>query len=62
MGIWGVVTTPRARLTVLTWLSSVRVFDSILAPASELEKRGGKDGLGRGLLLKNKGDGGWSAA
>jgi hypothetical protein len=51
-------TTPRARLTVLTWESSPRAFDSILAAASELEKRGGRLGLGRRLWLKNSGDGG----
>lgn len=42
----GVVTTPRARETVFTWLSSVRALDSILAAASELEKRGGREGRG----------------
>ena len=53
------LTTPRAKLTVLTWLSSIRAFDSILAPASELEKRGGRDGRARGLWLKKSGEGGW---
>jgi hypothetical protein len=54
----GVLTVPRARLTVLTWLSSARVLLSILAAASPLEKRGGSVGRGLGLLLKNSGDGG----
>ena len=56
--IAGVVTVPRAKLTVLTWLSSARVLLNILAAASLLEKRGGSVGRGRGLLLKNRGDGG----
>lgn len=41
-----VLNTPRAKLTVFTWLSSVLAFDSIRAAASELEKRGGSDGRG----------------
>jgi hypothetical protein len=41
------------------WFSSVRALLSILAAASLLEKRGGNVGRGRGLLLKNKGEGGW---
>lgn len=56
----GVVTVPRAKLTVLTDFSSFRALLSILAPASLLENRGGSVGRGRGLLLKNKGDGGWT--
>lgn len=40
----------------------MRALLSILAPASLLEKRGGNVGRGRGLLLKNKGDGGWTSA
>lgn len=58
-GIVGVEIKPRAKLTVVTWLSSVRAFDSIFAAASELEKRGGKVGRGLGELLKNRGEGGW---
>lgn len=47
-GILGpdVLNTPRAKLTVFTWLSSVLAFDSMRAAASELEKRGGNDGRG----------------
>lgn len=58
----GVVTLPRAKLTVLTWESSFRALLSILAAASELEKRAGSCGRWRrGVLLKNSGLGGWSA-
>lgn len=56
MFMLGVVTVPRARLTVLTWLSSERALLIILAAASPEEKRGGSEGRCRGLLLKNKGE------
>jgi hypothetical protein len=49
---------PRARVTVLT-LSSPRVLLSILAAASELEKRAGRWGLLRRELEKKRGEGGW---
>lgn len=49
---------PRARVTVLTWLSSVFALLSIVAPASNEVKRGGRCGRGRGEFEKNSGDGG----
>lgn len=49
---------PRARVTVLTWLSSLLALLSIVAPASNEVKRGGKCGRGRGEFEKNSGDGG----
>jgi hypothetical protein len=57
--MFGVEIKPRAKLTVFTWLSSVRAFESIFAAASELEKRGGRLGRGLGELLKKRGEGGW---
>jgi hypothetical protein len=39
---------PLARLTVFTWLSSLRDVLNIFAAASLLEKRGGSNGRGRG--------------
>ena len=54
---------PRAKLTVLTCVSSLRALLSILAAASELEKRAGSGGRWRrGVLLKKSGLGGCSAA
>lgn len=59
LGSPGVVTFPRAKLTVLTWVSSFRALLSILAAASELEKRAGSCGRWRrGVLLKKSGLGG----
>ena len=49
------VTVPRARLTVLTWLSSLRALLNIVTAASELLNRAGSSGRDRELLLKNKG-------
>lgn len=49
---------PRARVTVLTWLSSTLALVSIVAPASNEVKRGGSCGRGRGEFEKNSGDGG----
>jgi hypothetical protein len=51
----GAVTVPRAKLTVLTWDSSSRALLSILAAASELEKRVGSSGRWRRVLLKKSG-------
>jgi len=56
--IAGVVTVPLARLTVLTWLSSVFALLNIFAAASELENRAGRVGRTLFELLKNSGEGG----
>lgn len=60
VGMAGVVTVPLARVTVLTWLSSLLALLSIVAPASDDEKRAGKWGRRRGELEKKRGDGGSS--
>ena len=57
----GAVTVPRAKLTVLTWDSSSCALLSILAAASELEKRVGSKGRWRRVLLKKSGLGGSTA-
>ena len=54
-----VANAPRAIVTVLTLVASSRVLLSMVAPASELENRGGKRGRGWCRELeKNRGDGG----
>lgn len=51
---------PRARLTVLTTLSSPRVLLNMVAAASELEKRAGRWGRARRALEeKKRGEVGW---
>ena len=57
-----VLSVPRAILIVLMPLpSSVRVLLIIVAPASELESRGGIAGRARELFEKNSGEAGLSS-
>lgn len=58
VGMAGVVTVPLARVTVLTWVSSLLALLNMVAPASEDENLGGKCGRRRGEFEKKRGEGG----